>query len=46
MELPFDPLAVWRRWAADADGGPLPCGHFLPEERPDEVVEALHGFLR
>jgi hypothetical protein len=24
---------------------PLPCGHVLPEERPDEVVDALQGFL-
>jgi pimeloyl-ACP methyl ester carboxylesterase len=21
------------------------CGHFLAEERPDEVVDALRGFL-
>lgn len=45
MELPFDPLAVWRRWAGDVDGRSLPCGHFLAEERPDEVAEALRGFL-
>jgi haloacetate dehalogenase len=45
MELPFDPLAVWRRWAAQVDGAALACGHFLAEERPDEVVEALQGFL-
>jgi haloacetate dehalogenase len=45
MELPFDPLAVWRRWAGDVDGGPLPCGHFLAEERPDEVADALRRFL-
>jgi haloacetate dehalogenase len=45
LELPFDPLAVWRRWAGNVDGRPLPCGHFLAEERPAEVVDALHGFL-
>jgi haloacetate dehalogenase len=45
MELPFDPVAVWRRWADDVEGRPLPCGHFLPEERPDEVVDALRRFL-
>jgi haloacetate dehalogenase len=45
MELPFDPLAVWRRWAGDVDGGPLPRGHFLAEERPDEVADALRRFL-
>jgi hypothetical protein len=24
---------------------PLPCGHVLHEERPDEVVDPLQGFL-
>jgi haloacetate dehalogenase len=45
LELPFDPLAVWRRWATDVGGHPLPCGHFLPEERPAEVAEAVGAFL-
>jgi haloacetate dehalogenase len=45
MELPFDPLAVWRRWADDVDGHGLACGHLLAEERPDEVAEALRAFL-
>jgi haloacetate dehalogenase len=45
LELPFDPLAVWRRWADEADGRGLACGHLLAEERPDEVVEALRPFL-
>jgi haloacetate dehalogenase len=45
LELPFDPLAVWRRWATDVAGRSLPCGHFLAEERPDEVLDALQEFL-
>jgi haloacetate dehalogenase len=40
-----DPLPVWRRWAVDVQGGPLPCGHFLPEEAPDELVASLREFL-
>ena len=36
---------VWRRWADDVHGGPLPSGHFLPEEAPDELVASLRGFL-
>ncbi len=41
-----DPLDVWRAWcAADVTGGPLECGHFLPEEKPDEVVARLFDFL-
>jgi pimeloyl-ACP methyl ester carboxylesterase len=45
MELPFDPLAVWRRWADEVDGHGLDCGHLLAEERPDEVIAALRPFL-
>jgi haloacetate dehalogenase len=40
------PLAVWRRWADDVDGGPLPSGHFLPEEAADAVAASLGEFLR
>ena len=39
------PLDTWRRWAREVEGGPLPCGHFLPEEAPAEVAEALHDFF-
>lgn len=40
-----DPLAVWRRWCPRVEGRPLPCGHFLPEEAPDETGDALLGFF-
>jgi pimeloyl-ACP methyl ester carboxylesterase len=43
---PFDPLAIWRRWADDVTGHGLDSGHFLPEERPDEVAAALLDHLR
>jgi haloacetate dehalogenase len=33
-----DVLAVWQRtYAENAWGGPLPCGHYVPEEAPDET---------
>jgi haloacetate dehalogenase len=41
-----DPLPVWERWADDLRGGPLPGGHFVPEEAPDELVASLREFLR
>ncbi|MGA6166679.1 alpha/beta fold hydrolase [Amycolatopsis magusensis] len=44
--LPFDPADVWRSWAPSATTKALACGHFLPEERPEEVVAALRGLLR
>jgi len=40
-----DPLDVWRQWADDVSGGPVDCGHFLPEEAPDEVVRQLKAFI-
>lgn len=41
-----DPLSVWRQWcAAEVTGGAVDCGHFLPEEAPDEVVSKLLDFL-
>lgn len=45
VQLPFDPLGVWRRWADNVQGQSLTCGHFLPEERPVEVSNALAAFF-
>ncbi len=39
------PLTVWRRWADDVRGRALPCGHFLPEEAPDDLAASLLEFL-
>ena len=41
-----DSLEVWRRWAEQVEGGPLPSGHFIPEEAPEELVGSLTGFLK
>ncbi len=40
-----DSLEVWRRWADSAEGGPLPSGHFIPEEAPEELGASLRDFL-
>jgi haloacetate dehalogenase len=39
------PLLVWRRWAETVQGAPLPSGHFIPEEAPEELVASLRSFL-
>jgi haloacetate dehalogenase len=39
------PLPVWRRWAETVEGAPLPSGHFIPEEAPDELAASLERFL-
>ncbi len=41
----YEPLSVWREYAADVRGQALPTGHFLPEEAPDLVIAALRDFL-
>jgi haloacetate dehalogenase len=46
MHTLFDVLATWREKAADVRGHPLPCGHFIPEEAPEELVRDLAPFLR
>jgi haloacetate dehalogenase len=40
-----DSLEVWRRWADSVAGGPLPSGHFIPEEAPEELLASLLRFL-
>jgi haloacetate dehalogenase len=40
-----DPLEVWRGWADDVRGRSLACGHYLPEEAPEEVLGELRGFF-
>ena len=41
----FDCLADWREVARDVRGRALDCGHFLPEEKPEEVLRELRRFL-
>ena len=38
-------LDTWRERAVDVRGTALDCAHFVPEERPDEVVAELRAFL-
>lgn len=46
MHTIFDVLGTWREKAKRVDGHSLPCGHFIPEEAPDELLGALRPFLR
>jgi haloacetate dehalogenase len=41
----YDVLSVWRQQANNLQGHALECGHFLAEERPDQVAQALDAFL-
>jgi haloacetate dehalogenase len=45
LERWYDVLAIWREWAADVRGRALACGHYLPEERPEETAAELRAFF-
>jgi len=42
----FDPLAEWRKVAANVSGRSLPCGHYLAEELPAETTAEIFAFLQ
>jgi len=46
IEALFDCLADWREVAADVRGRALACGHFIPEEKPRELLAELRRFFR
>jgi haloacetate dehalogenase len=46
IEALFDCIADWREVATDVRGRALACGHFIPEERPQELIAELRRFLR
>ena len=41
----FDPIADWKSVATDVRGRPLPSGHYLAEEAPDETLAELRAFF-
>ncbi|MGL4291612.1 MAG: alpha/beta fold hydrolase [Phreatobacter sp.] len=45
IESCFDPLALWRERAGDVRGHALPGGHYLAEEVPEPVTDALERFF-
>ncbi len=41
----YDVLGIWREWADDVTGRAVDAGHYLAEERPDDVLDDLRGFF-
>lgn len=46
MGKAYDVLGTWRERARDVRGYALDCGHYLPEERPEETYAAVAAFLK
>ncbi|CAJ91349.1 2-succinyl-6-hydroxy-2,4-cyclohexadiene-1-carboxylate synthase MenH [Cupriavidus necator] len=42
----FEPLALWQEVATDISGQALPCGHYIPEEAAEPLLEEMLGFFR
>ena len=43
----YEPLVLWRaQCARRVQGRALECGHFLPEERPDDVADEIAAFFQ
>ncbi|MFH8254144.1 alpha/beta fold hydrolase [Streptomyces roseolus] len=43
--LGYDAASVWRAWAPDLDHRLTGAGHFMAEEAPDEIAEAIRELL-
>jgi haloacetate dehalogenase len=45
LEEWYDVVGIWREWAAEVRGRALECGHYLPEEAPEETHAELRAFF-
>ena len=45
MGTQFNVIETWRERALNVSGKSLPCGHWLPEQLPEQVYEELNKFL-
>ena len=41
----FDPLAEWKALATQVEGNSLPCGHYIPEEAPEALLDRVLPFF-
>jgi haloacetate dehalogenase len=45
LEEWYDVVGIWRGWADEARGRAIDCGHYLPEEAPEETHAELRAFF-
>ncbi len=41
----YNVLETWREWADSVEGHPIQCGHFIPEEAPQETYHIIYEWL-
>ena len=41
----FEPLKEWSKVAVNVKGHALPCGHYIPEEAPELLLQLVQPFL-
>ncbi|MBS0350094.1 MAG: alpha/beta hydrolase [Proteobacteria bacterium] len=41
----YDVLKVWREWANSVEGKSIDCGHFIPEEAPEDTYQIIYEWL-
>lgn len=42
----FEPLKEWSKLAVNVQGLALPCGHYIPEEAPELLLNQVQSFLQ
>jgi haloacetate dehalogenase len=42
----FEPLALWQAVGEEVSGAALPCGHYVPEEVPEALLEDMFGYFK
>jgi haloacetate dehalogenase len=41
----FKPVGDWRGVANEVTGKSVPCGHYIPEELPEELIDEARAFF-
>jgi haloacetate dehalogenase len=45
IQMCYDAISEWQRVALNVRGHALPCGHYIPEEAPQELLDAVIPFF-
>ncbi|MGK7885248.1 MAG: alpha/beta fold hydrolase [Crocosphaera sp.] len=46
IEKKYDVIESWQKRAINVQGKPISCGHFLPEESPEEIYKSIKTFFQ